>query len=174
MKKVMTIASTLATIGLLMVFTSGCMNKNDSSNLPTEAAMVSDGVQTITTKITSNSYPPITVQKGIPVKWTIQADAKDINNCNNEIISNDFGFDKKLVSGSNEITFTPEKTGTYIYTCWMGMLSSTITVVDDINTIVKQDIDDYNAAASLSGGGSSCNMGGTSNGNNKGGGCCGR
>ena len=32
--------------------------------------------------------------------------------------------------GTNVIEFTPEKTGTFQYTCWMGMISGKIKVVE--------------------------------------------
>jgi len=87
-------------------------------------ATVQDGIQIVTTKLSSGRYEPITVQKGIPVKWTIKARKGDINGCNNEIVE-----------------FTPDETGTFAYSCWMGMIRSKITVVDDISEI---DIDAIN------------------------------
>ncbi|HWT74816.1 MAG TPA: sulfite exporter TauE/SafE family protein, partial [Mobilitalea sp.] len=41
-------------------------------------AVIKDGVQTVTTTLSPNSYSPIVVQKGIPVKWTIQASSGSI------------------------------------------------------------------------------------------------
>jgi len=41
---------------------------------------------------------------------------------------------QKLVVGENVITFTPTKAGTFGYSCWMGMIRSNITVVDDVKT----------------------------------------
>ena len=32
--------------------------------------------------------------------------------------------------GTNVIKFTPEKTGNFKYTCWMGMISGKIKVVE--------------------------------------------
>lgn len=97
------------------------------------APQVSEGVQTITTKISPNSYEPITVRVGVPVKWIISADEKDINGCNNELLVPKYNIQKKLVPGENVIEFTPSETGIVPYSCWMGMVGSTITVVDDIN-----------------------------------------
>lgn len=96
-------------------------------------ATVQNGVQIVATQLSSGRYEPITVQKGIPVKWTIQADKGDINGCNNEIIIPKFNKSKKLEAGENVIEFTPTETGTFAYSCWMGMIRSKITVVDDIN-----------------------------------------
>ena len=67
------------------------------------------------------------------MKWVIQAQKSDINGCNNEIVIPEFNTRKKLQAGDNIIEFTPADTGTFAYSCWMGMIRSKITVVDDIN-----------------------------------------
>lgn len=91
-------------------------------------ATIKDGYQTVTTNLESGKYQPITVYADVPLKWTINADKESLNGCNNEIIIPEFNKQKKLVPGENIIEFTPTKTGTITYTCWMGMISSTITV----------------------------------------------
>ncbi|MEI6131609.1 MAG: sulfite exporter TauE/SafE family protein [Bacillota bacterium] len=95
-------------------------------------AKVEGNVQLVTTKLESGKYPPFTVQAGVPVKWTMQATAKDINGCNETLTVPEYGISKKLVPGDNVIEFTPTKEGAIRYTCWMGMISSTITVVKDV------------------------------------------
>jgi sulfite exporter TauE/SafE/copper chaperone CopZ len=99
----------------------------------TNTAVASDGVQTITTVLSSGQYEPITVQKGLPVKWIIKAQAGTLNGCNNKIVIPKYNVEKKLETGDNIIEFTPSETGTFAYSCWMGMIRSKITVVDDIN-----------------------------------------
>jgi sulfite exporter TauE/SafE/copper chaperone CopZ len=122
----------LALSGLSLPSASvGASSGVQSSN----TATVQDGIQTVTTKLSSGRYEPITVQKGIPVKWTVQARKSDINGCNNEIVIPQFNKSKKLEPGDNIIEFTPDETGTFVYSCWMGMIRSKITVVDDINRI---------------------------------------
>jgi plastocyanin domain-containing protein len=37
-----------------------------------------------------------------------------------------------LEVGDNIIEFTPDKSGVIPYSCWMGMIRSQITVVDDL------------------------------------------
>jgi sulfite exporter TauE/SafE/copper chaperone CopZ len=95
-------------------------------------ARITNGSQSVTSGIGSSSYQPIVVQKGIPVKWNIRAKADEINGCNNAIIIPEYGVKKKLVPGDNIVTFTPSKSGTVTFTCWMGMISSSIKVVDDL------------------------------------------
>lgn len=96
------------------------------------ASIIRDGIQTVTTQLLSGEYKPIVVEKGISVKWIIKAEAKDINGCNNKIIIQEFNIEKKLAAGDNIIEFTPLESGSFTFSCWMGMIRSNISVVDDI------------------------------------------
>lgn len=95
-------------------------------------ATIKGGEQQVTTQLQSGSYTPITVQQGVPVKWTIKADSSAINGCNGIVTIPQYNISKQLQPGDNEIDFTPDKTGTIPYTCSMGMISSTISVVEDV------------------------------------------
>ena len=95
---------------------------------PDGVAVARDGKQTVRTELDYGSYPAITVQAGIPVEWTIHADAEKLNGCNNEIVIPAYGLSVALEAGDNLVTFTPEKAGTVPYSCWMGMIRSSITV----------------------------------------------
>jgi plastocyanin domain-containing protein len=75
-------------------------------------------------------YPAITVQAGIPVKWTINAPAGSINGCNNRMIIREYGIEHRFTTGENIIEFMPSKPGRFSYSCWMGMIRSSITVVE--------------------------------------------
>jgi plastocyanin domain-containing protein len=94
-------------------------------------ATLEGNVQTITTKLQPRSYSPLTVQKGVPVRWIIEADAGAINGCNGTIIIPKYNISKTLKPGENEIQFTPDAEGIIPYSCWMGMIRSSITVVSD-------------------------------------------
>lgn len=109
---------------------------NNSRVQDGSVATLRDGIQIVTTKLSSGRYEPITVQKGIPVKWTIKAQKGDINGCNNEIVIPKLNKQQKLEAGDNVIEFTPAESGTIAYSCWMGMIRSEITVVDDISNAI--------------------------------------
>lgn len=96
-------------------------------------AIVNDGIQIVSTTLDRGIYDPIIVQTGRPVKWTITANDGDLNSCNNKMLIRSYGVEQKLLVGENVVEFTPTKAGTINYSCWMGMVGSTITVVDDIN-----------------------------------------
>jgi sulfite exporter TauE/SafE len=135
-----------------------------------QAAVVSGlgEVQEIATSLTRyGRYSPITVRAGVPVKWTIHADKGTVNGCNNEIIIPAFGIQQKLTVGDTLVEFTPTKPGRYVYSCWMGMIRSTITVVEedipDSGRAVSQpgsaeaaEPDEEEGDAQYAGGGCSC------------------
>lgn len=96
-------------------------------------AVMGDGVQSVTTDFGSSGYyMPFAVQVGVPVRWTIKVTAEGLNGCNNPITIPAYGIRKTLEPGDNLIEFTPEKEGVIVYTCWMGMISSRITVVRNL------------------------------------------
>lgn len=98
-------------------------------------AQIVNGIQLVSSKVLANSYEPIIVQKGIPVRWTLQADKANINGCNNRIIIPSLKKERKIEAGSNVVEFTPQESGVIPFSCWMGMIKSRITVVDDLGSI---------------------------------------
>ncbi|MBH1940147.1 sulfite exporter TauE/SafE family protein [Mobilitalea sibirica] len=139
--------------GAVMVVILGVVMFNNGYNLsgftvPTAiggtrsstAAVIEDGVQTVRTKLSSGRYEPITVQKGIPVRWIIEAEDGTINGCNNSIYIPKYDMSYDFVPGENVIEFIPDESGVVPFTCWMGMIRSRITVVEDLsNTDVDTD-----------------------------------
>ena len=124
-----------------VAFTGFSMNsfaaQSSSGNTSSDSkntAVVNGNTQEIKSTLESGQYPAITVKAGVPVKWTITADAKNLNGCNNQIIIPQYNIKQKLVVGENVITFTPTKTGVFGYSCWMGMIRSNITVIDEVNS----------------------------------------
>jgi hypothetical protein len=80
----------------------------------------------------------------MPVKWIIDAPDGSINGCNNRINIQEYGITNySFKSGENIIEFTPDKTGRFQYSCWMGMIHGGITVleagVDTVQTAENQD-----------------------------------
>jgi sulfite exporter TauE/SafE/plastocyanin domain-containing protein/copper chaperone CopZ len=98
-----------------------------------QKAIVDGGVQRITTEFKDGYYVPFTVQAGLPLKWTIRVTADELNGCNNPLTVPSYGIRKELVPGDNLVEFTPKQAGRIGYTCWMGMIRSTITVVDRLS-----------------------------------------
>jgi sulfite exporter TauE/SafE/copper chaperone CopZ len=91
--------------------------------------VIQNGEQIVNSTLQPRRYPAITVQQGIPVRWTINAPPSSINGCNNSIIIREYGIQYDFQPGDNVIEFTPTRAGRFRYTCWMGMIQSTITVI---------------------------------------------
>jgi sulfite exporter TauE/SafE len=105
---------------------------NMLANQQQTTAVVTNGAQIARGLVEQDGYPAFIVQKGIPVELTLVVTEENLNDCNNALTIPKFKIDKDLVAGENVITFTPLETGVIPYTCWMGMIKSTITVVEDI------------------------------------------
>lgn len=99
------------------------------NNTPVKAEM-KHGVQEVRIDLESGSYTPIIVEKGTRVRWIVNAKDGTLNGCNNKMIVREYGIAKKLSHGETVIEFTPEETGTIPYSCWMGMIRSSIYVVE--------------------------------------------
>ena len=128
----------------------------DTSKESSNVAVLQEDVQVVTSGITSGSYEPIIVQKNIPVKWTIQVKEGQINGCNGTIIVPKYNIEKQLVVGDNIIEFTPTESGTIPFSCWMGMIRSKISVIDDLSKVDASVITDANTGNKSSTGGSCC------------------
>lgn len=137
-------AALVIVLGVVMVnrgFALSGVNIASAASGSGNVARVEGGVQVITTRLESGRYAPIVVQKGIPVRWTIQADQNSLNGCNNRLRIGAYNItDRRLVPGDNLIEFTPDTEGDFTYSCWMGMIRSTIKVVPDITNITSQDV----------------------------------
>jgi uncharacterized protein len=101
-----------------------------------QVAEIQNGVQVINTTLLSSEYPSIILQKGIPVVWNLEADERNLNGCNNRINLYDYDLmNIPLGVGDNIIEFTPDETGNFSYSCWMGMIGGRIKVVDDLSSV---------------------------------------
>lgn len=94
------------------------------------AAVQKGDVQILRTEIDYGKYPAIQVRAGIPVQWTIVVPEGKLTGCNREIIVPALGLDVHLHEGENLVSFTADEAGLIPYSCWMGMIRSTIEVSD--------------------------------------------
>ena len=88
--------------------------------------------QEITMYIDKEGWNPnvLTVKVGIPVKWTIIA--RELTYCNKGIKVPTLDINKVFEKNGDSATFefTPTEVGTIPFTCWMGMISGKIEVVE--------------------------------------------
>ncbi len=95
-------------------------------------APIVDGKQILKMDASSRGYSPnyFKVKAGIPVRWEITD--KGTSGCTNAVISKSlFQGEIPLIMWQTSIKeFTPTKAGSYKFSCWMGMVSGIIEVVD--------------------------------------------
>lgn len=95
------------------------------------AVGVVDGVQQVTIQIGNYGYEPsyIRVKKGIPVQLTLNS--VDTYSCALAFVFREYGINTFLESTDTEtLTFTPDKTGKFPFTCSMGMYTGVFEVVE--------------------------------------------
>ena len=105
-----------------------------------------DNIQYITSQLQPGSYPVITVQRGLPVVWSIKADKNNINGCNRTVVIPKYNIEMTFKPGDNIIKFTPDESGNIRHSCWMGMIKGQIRVVDDLDSKSAQAASDESAA----------------------------
>lgn len=124
----------LSLSGLSSGIRSLTLSSSDASSDEGHSEIV-DGVQVVTSTLSPGQYPDITVQAGTPVKWIINAPEGSINGCNYKMYIQEYGIEYTFQTGENILEFTPDKAGTFQYSCWMGMIHGTISVTDESGTV---------------------------------------
>jgi uncharacterized protein len=96
------------------------------------AIEMQDGKQIIRMEVNRYGWSPdkFVLKKDVPVKWIIQG--KEINGCNNAIQVPSLGLKFDIKPGEQVIEFTPTKSGTIPWSCWMGMIPGVFSVQEDI------------------------------------------
>jgi len=140
-----------------MAFASNAATKQTAASGNVTKATIENGVQVIKMTANANGYTPnvFYVQKNVPVKWIINGE--QLTSCNNSIVVPSLNVEKKLASGENIINFTPGDKDIN-FSCWMGMISGVIKVVDDVKTV---DSSKATGVPPATFGGSCCSSGST-------------
>ena len=103
-----------------------------SKNIDKDLPPIINGEQVIRMDALSFKYEPnyFKVRAGIPVKWEITD--RGTSGCTNAVISRGL-FKGEITLTPGEVSvkrFTPNKAGRYTFSCWMGMVSGAIEVVN--------------------------------------------
>lgn len=133
---VFNINSQLNRLGLPSFSDFGYKTAQKDTSSPSGLPAVVGGKQIIRMSASSSGYSPnyFKVMVGIPVRWEITD--KGTSGCTNAIISRGLFADSiPLTPGQVSVKeFTPTVTGQYKFSCWMGMVSGIIEVVDKSGT----------------------------------------
>ncbi|HEX2642974.1 MAG TPA: cupredoxin domain-containing protein [Thermoanaerobaculia bacterium] len=95
---------------------------------PAATAKEAGGVQEVTIAV-QGGYDPaeVKVRKGSPVRLVF--DRRETSSCSEEVVIPDFGIRRFLPAfQKTAVELTPEKPGTYEFTCGMSMLRGRLVV----------------------------------------------
>lgn len=108
----------------LLGFTGFTWSNADAAFTP----VLVDGKQLIQMEVTGGGYEPsdLSVVAGTPVIWEIYGGK--VLGCASTLVVPDMKITKRIVTGFNEIAFTPTTPGVYAFSCSMGMYRGTLTV----------------------------------------------
>jgi plastocyanin domain-containing protein len=90
------------------------------------AAVTASGLQEVTVTV-KGGYQPATihVRHGAPVRLVF--DRQESSTCSEEVVFGDFGIRQRLPAfRKTTVEFTPEKPGTYAFSCGMSMMHGTV------------------------------------------------
>ena len=118
-------------------------------------AVVTNGAQVVKLSVQGTTYypNPIRVKIGIPVQ--LVADVNNMPECSKSIVIPEFGVTKSVSTGDNIIEFTPNKSGTFQFSCSMGMYRGQIIVENADGSVAT-----YTGSAPVSSGGTCGGSGG--------------
>ena len=129
----------VAVLGVATFYSFGCAS--NATEVPTETVAVpaqtttqpvktdDDKVQTASVAVTEKGYEPasLDLKKGVPARLTFTR--KTDSTCGTEVVLPDYKINQKLpLNKPVVVSFTPEKSGTFAFTCGMNMLKGQVVV----------------------------------------------
>ncbi len=148
---------------------SNSSGQSNQQAVDKDLAPIVNGKQVLTMSASARGYSPnyFKVKAGVPVRWEITDTGT--SGCTNAIISRNL-FDGQIPLTPGQVSvkeFTPTKAGKYKFSCWMGMISGTIEVVDGASGANVGSSNIANAQTNsdiIPSGASGCGCGGGGNG----------
>lgn len=92
--------------------------------------VIENGVQIVTVLVQSRNYPEFVLKNNIPARVNFKVSEQNLNGCNDVVLIPEFDIEKQLSVGDNWIEFTPTQTGSFPFSCWMGMINSQFQVIE--------------------------------------------
>jgi plastocyanin domain-containing protein len=91
-------------------------------------AAAGSGIQEVLVTV-DGGYAPATVAVQTGRRVRLLFDRRDSGSCTEEVVLPDFGIRRFLPTGSTTaVEFTPDRPGTFEFTCGMGMVRGTLVV----------------------------------------------
>jgi sulfite exporter TauE/SafE len=142
-KTLATVSSVLVVVLGFFMFTSGFTLAGITFDNGGSGAIaeITDGTQNVSTTVSRTSYGNINVKPGVKVKWTMNGSAGVESSCIRFMNIPEYKIKKTLTEGTNTVTFTPTKNGTYTVRCDMGMYTGKIIVSGSTPSASFRDVE---------------------------------
>lgn len=140
----------------------GFAQSNYAGSANTSLPQIINGKQIVKMEASTSGYSPnyIKVRLNVPVRWEINDTGT--SGCTNAIISKGL-FDGQIDLETGKVAikeFTPTKVGKYRFSCWMGMVTGVIEVVNNDGSNTISDFENTNNQAIVESGAKGCGCGG--------------
>lgn len=117
-------------IMVIMIFLAGdfvFVNQDGGKTESSGSSVIEGSIQKVTLGFKDYNYYPntIRVKEGVPVEITLD---ESIYGCYRSFTIRSFGVNAYSANPSEKITFTPNKKGTFPFSCSMGMGTGTLIV----------------------------------------------
>ncbi|HSM17986.1 MAG TPA: cupredoxin domain-containing protein [Gemmatimonadales bacterium] len=91
------------------------------------------GIQRVAIEVLGGYAPStVTVRRGLPVE--LEFHRADSDSCTEEVVLEDFGIRQYLPAyQTTAIQFTPTESGTFAFSCGMGMVHGRLVVQDEVS-----------------------------------------
>ncbi|KKQ80261.1 MAG: hypothetical protein UT02_C0012G0012 [Parcubacteria group bacterium GW2011_GWC2_38_7] len=159
-----TLNSQLNVLGFSSFNDLSAKEASNSNNFSGLAPLV-NGKQLLKMNASASGYSPnsFKVKVGVPVRWEITDTGT--SGCTNAVIAKSF-FSGEIPLTPGQVStkeFTPTKVGRFKFSCWMGMISGIIEVVDPNNSSTSATTSTANTFTASGGenAGGSCGTGGS-------------
>lgn len=131
-------SSGLAILGVSGVETFVSQGEQKKQAVASKEEGKNDEIQVIKMTVDYRGFKPnvFTLEKGVPVKWVIEGE--QVSGCTNEIIVPSLKVKQEIKPGKNIVEFTPNKTGTINFSCWMGMVRGKFIVKENDTAVENQ------------------------------------
>lgn len=95
-----------------------------------ESSISVDGFQEVTLVATGSDYHFSTSEIIVDIPVRLYLDVQGVSRCSNPLLIPKYDIMNDMLSDEVVIEFTPNETGDLRVTCWMGMITTSIKVVE--------------------------------------------
>src|SRR3989344_1306900 len=134
-------------ISVAAITTSQNPDTTKNSNVPqsSQPTTIENGKQLVRVSMIGSTYFPNPISLTVGMPAVLEVDTSSVTGCYRSISIPAFRVSKTVSPSNNKIEFTPDRTGTFPFSCYMGMGKGQIVVGDGAalptnNNLTEKDV----------------------------------